>query len=85
MAKPGGNRTDPIESKPFAVNDPPLSIVPPSPVRILKSSFFSYVCKWLIRDVGADFKTAKCRVGDEFAGFLCVGGLGNTESHVGLT
>ena len=33
---------------------------------------------------GPTLKTAKCRVGDEFAGFLCVGGLGDRESHVRL-
>ena len=84
MAKPGGNGTDPVESMFFVINGPPFSIISHSPVRMLKSSVSTDVCKRLIRDVWTDFKTAKCKVGDEFAGFLCVGGLGDGESHVRL-
>ena len=53
-------------------------------MRILKRAVSSDICNRLIRDIGANLEATQRRVGDKLARLLCVGGLGNAESHVGL-
>ena len=84
VGKPSGNRANPVEPKPFVVDDSPLFVVAHSPARMLICIFRSYVCNGFLRDVWADFEATKRWVRDMSSGRLSVSGLGDGESHVGL-
>ena len=59
VGKPSGNRANPVEPKPFVVDDSPLFVVALPPARMLICTFRSDISNGFIRDVWTNFEATK--------------------------